>query len=372
MNILHIANHLNTGGITTYLLTLVREQVRSGHRVYVRASAGTRLEDFRESCAGVTDHVPRCKSELSPRLWAQLPELVSFLKRNSIDIIHTHTRVAQVLSAAASGLTKVPYISTAHMFYKPRLGRRLFPCWGKAVIAISKTMERGLFDIFGREALPPVTVVENGIDVGELQARIERTDRREVRRSYGYDDGHIVVLSLCRIVPVKGIHILIDAFDAARKKIPQLRLLIAGTGDENYLTQLREQTSRLGLSDIVRFIGDIRQTEKPFKTADIFVGPYLWPEAFGLALLEAMAAGLPVIGSKSGGIAELLGNGRHGLLFEEGDDRELTLRILDYAKDPALRARMGSVAGQAAWAYSSRQMEEQVRKVYEAVKGGAR
>lgn len=362
-----MAAHLNTGGITTYLLTLVREQKKAGHEVYVWASSGSRLAVFKECCDGVLCDVPRCKSELSPRLWVQLPRFISFLKSHAIDIIHTHTRVGQVLTAAATFFLKIPYVSTAHMFYKRRLGRRLFPCWGRAVIAISKTMQKGLTDIFGEKNLPQVLIVTNGIDVQALHDRLDRTDRQAARKIYGYDEKNLVVLALARLVPVKGIHILIDALAVALRQAPSLRLLIAGSGDENYIRQLENQVLQLHLQDFVLFIGNEPSIEKPFKAADIYVAPFMWPEAFGLSILEAMAAGLPVIGSNSGGISELLGCGTCGLLFEEANVKELADCLLKYAKDPALRARMGMVASRVSLEYSSEKMFQQIQKIYENI-----
>lgn len=367
MRILHIGTHLNTGGITTYLLTLVREQVKAGHEVYVWASSGNRAESFRECCKGVIEDIPRCKSELSPCLWLQLPRLVSFLRKHSIQIVHTHTRVAQVLTAAATHFQKIPYISTAHMFYKYRLGRRLFPCWGRAVLAISETMRKGMMDIFGQQNLPPVFVVYNGIDVKGLRAKVEAIDRLTVRTAYGCQEENLAFLALSRLVPVKGVHFLIDAFARVYKQMPSARLLIAGMGDEHYIERLKTQVEGLGLQDVVRFLGNIPDVEKPFKAADVFVAPYLWPEAFGLSILEAMAAGLPVIGSNSGGIAELLGYGSRGLLSQEGNVDDLTRCLLEYAQKPDLRRQMNQVAGQASWEYTSEKMYRAVQQVYDQV-----
>lgn len=369
MKILHVTTHLNTGGITTYLLTLVKEQVKAGHQVYVWASGGVCLEAFEACCVKVVSDVPRCKSELSPMLWMQLPKLISFLKKYPMDMIHTHTRVAQVLTAVATHAVKIPCVSTAHMFYKNRLGRRFFSCWGQAVMAISQTMRKGLIDIFGERNLPPITVTVNGIDVEALRSRVCRVNREEVRRGYGYQPEHFIVLALSRLVPVKGIHILIEAFAVARQQVPEMRLLISGGGDEVYIQKLKQQVSRLGLQPVVSFLGNTPEIEKPFKAADVFAAPYLWPEAFGLSILEAMTVGLPVIGSNSGGIAELLGYGSCGLLFEEGHVEKLARCLLDYYADPGLRQRMSKAARETASNYSSLNMSTQIQKVYERVLG---
>ena len=367
MNILHLTNHLNTGGITTYIRTLACEQVKAGHRVFVWGSSGSAAAELRATGVTVLEDVPRCKSELSPRLWLALPLLVRVLKAHSIVIVHTHTRVTQVLAAVATIFAKVPYVSTAHMFYKRRLGRRLFPCWGKAVIAISTVMEQGLLTIFKARELPPITVVPNGIDVEQLREKFERVNGNKVRESYGYRTEDLVVLGLSRLIPVKGIHFLIEAFAVAYREIPAMKLLLAGAGEPGYTQQLKGRVAELGLDREILFIGNEPEIEKPLRAADIFAAPYLWPEAFGLSVLEAMAVGLPVAGSISGGIVELLGNGKYGLLFERENTQDLARCLIQFAKDATLRAEMGARARQAAMEYTSIRMCERVQAVYEKV-----
>ena len=367
MKILKMVSHLNTGGITTYILNLAKEQVEAGHEVFVWGARGTCSEDFRQLGATVFDDVPRCKSELSPYLWASLPRLIRILKTQSIDMVHAHSRVTQVLVAAATLFVKVPYLSTAHMFYKRRLGRRFFPCWGKRVIAVSHVMQEGLETIFPKRELSPIVVVPNGIEVDALRAKLDQVDRMKIRESYGYRNEDLVVLSLSRLIPVKGVHVLIEAFAVARKRVPKMKLLVSGAGDAPYEQGLKARVAELDLQKEVLFLGNESQIEKPLKAADIFVAPYLWPEAFGLSALEAMAAGLPVTGSMSGGIVELLKSGQYGLLFKEGDISALSECLVRYGEDPELRSRMGALARQRSLEFTSRQMYERIQKVYEEV-----
>lgn len=367
MKILHLTNHLNTGGITTYIRTLAGEQVKAGHDVFVWGARGICSDDLKAMGITVLEGVPRCKSELSPRLWRALPKLLNVLKTRSIDIVHTHTRVTQVLASVATFFVKIPYVSTAHMFYKRRLGRRLFPCWGRTVIAISQTMRKGLINIFGEKNLPPISVVLNGIDVEKLRSKLDCVDRNKVRKNYGYQEGDVVALSLSRLIPVKGVHVLIEAFAIIHKQVPEMRLLIAGAGDVNYTQELKNRVFELGLQNIVLFAGNETAIEKPLKAADIFIAPYLWPEAFGLSILEAMVAGLPLVGSNSGGIEELLCQGQRGLLFERENATDLAHCLFDYVQDPALRSKMGYLAAQGALDYSSKKMYAGIQGVYEKV-----
>lgn len=370
MKILHLTTHLNTGGITTYIRTLAAEQVKAGHQVFVWGAQGSCSQELTAMGVTVLDDVPRCKSELSPRLWLLLPKLAGVLRTRSIEIIHTHTRVTQMLAAVATLFVKVPYVSTAHMFYKRRLGRRLFPCWGEAVIAISKVMDQGLRTIFKPEELPPVTVVPNGIHVEGLRAKFQELDRAKVREGYGYKPEDLVVVSLSRLIPVKGIHILIEAYALALREAPALKLCLAGAGDPVYIEALRTRVRALGLEEKILFLGNESAIEKPLRAGDIFAAPYLWPEAFGLSALEAMVVGLPVIGSRSGGIVDLLEEGKCGLLFEEGYVNGLAQCMVRYACDPSLRAAMGQAAAHASLDYTSTLMYQRIQAVYEKVLRG--
>ena len=356
-----------TFGITTYVRTLAGEQVKAGHDVFVWGARGTCSDDLRAKGITVLEDVPRCKSELSPRLWLALPKLINILKTQSIDIVHSHTRVTQVLAAGATFFVRIPYVSTAHMFYKRRLGRRLFPCWGKTIIAISKVMEEGLRTIFKARELPPIIVVPNGIDVEKLCAKFDGVDRGKIRESYGYRKEDLVILSLSRLIPVKGVHILIEAFAVACKEASELKLLLSGAGDPVYTKGLKERVAKLHLEGDVLFLGNEPEIEKPLRAGDIFAAPYLWPEAFGLSVLEAMAVGLPVAGSISGGIVDLLGHGKYGLLFERENVSDLASCLLRYAKDASLRSEMGKAARREALEYTSLKMHERIQTVYENV-----
>jgi glycosyltransferase involved in cell wall biosynthesis len=123
----------------------------------------------------------------------------------------------------------------------------------------------------------------------------------------------------------------------------------------------------LHLEKDVLLIGNVPEIEKPLKAADIFVAPYLWEEPFGLSVVEAMAAGLPVVGAISGSLVELLGGGKFGLLFEKGNIPDLASCLLRYAKDAVLRSEMGKAARQEALEYASFKMCERIQKVYENV-----
>ena len=370
MRILHLCSHLNSGGITSYLLGLIPEQKALGNQVYVWGADGNRKTSFEECSDDVMTRIKRTKSELSPTLWIKLPGLISYLKKNQIDVMHAHTRVMQVLCGAASKLTGIPFVSTGHGFYKPRLGRKLFPCWGEEVCAISQSVKDGLVTDFSGIHLPPVRVVHNGVDVDSLRRQMDGIDREGVRTDLGYEMSDKVVISVSRLRSSKGIHHLVAGFAAARERNTNLKLLILGGGDDEYLSELKKQADELGVTEHVKFAGNQENLAKYFKVADMFVAPNLPPEGFGLSILEAMTAGLPIAASNTGGITELLEKGRVGLLFEPGNEGEIRDALISISSNEKHAEEMAAVANETADRYSTRAQAEKIQSCYEDILNG--
>jgi len=148
------------------------------------------------------------------------------------------------------------------------------------------------------------------------------------------------ILFVGRLVPEKGVQVLISAFARLVALYPEARLVIAGVGP--FMPRLKEQARALGIEDKVEFIGFVSERERDVLLAQsrITVFPSLY-EPFGIVALEAMAAGVPVIVSRTGGLAEIVEEGVTGLTFTPGDPDDL-LRCLVYLwQNPDLAWEMG-------------------------------
>jgi len=210
-------------------------------------------------------------------------------------------------------------------------------------------------------------VVPNGVDSEGLEEKILRQNREEVRSRYSFTQEDIVILSLSRLRPSKGIHYLITAFQKAKREIPNLKLLIGGGGDESYQKELEQQCQDLSIMKEVRFLGNISQIEEPLRAADIFAAPYTSPEGFGLSVLEALTARLPVVASDIDGLAELLEGGELGVLFEEKNVEALKKALIQLAGDADLRQALALKGAKSCRKYSSHRMAENIQKIYEQV-----
>jgi len=152
-----------------------------------------------------------------------------------------------------------------------------------------------------------------------------------------FDEGSLIVGSLCVMRPEKRIDWLLEAFATVSRDQPRLRLLLVGSGPET--PRLLELSNRLGLSEICHFEPTRPNAADWMRGIDIFVNASSL-ESFPNAVLEAMASGCCVIGSSIGGIPELVTHGEDGLVFESSSLDELTAAIRLAASEPALRQRL--------------------------------
>jgi L-malate glycosyltransferase len=333
MNILLLANHLNVGGISSYLFTLASGLKQEGHNIYL-ASSGGELED-KFSAAGVTHFkVPlNTKSEISPKIFFSFLKLKKEIKKLSIDLVHSNSRTTQVLAERLSSFSGRPHIFTCHGFFKPRLSRRMFPCWGQGVIAISQQVKEHLISDFKLNA-SKISVINNGIDTMNFG---DFSLRNKLRQELGIND-HPLVGIIARLSDVKGHTYLIQAMKGVLNDFPSAKLLIIGQGKMK--DALIKQVDDLGMRTNVLFIPEVKNTKDMLAAMDIFVMPSL-QEGLGLALMEAMAQGLAVIGSSVGGINSLIQDKVTGLLVAPADVRGLTEAIIKLLKDLPLRRNLG-------------------------------
>lgn len=338
MNILFITNHLNTGGITTYVLTLATGLKKKGHNIYVASSGGVFSEKLKEAGAVYIPIPIKTKKEISPKILASMFMLQKENSKYDFDIIHAHTRTTQVLGALLSRSLGIPYISTCHGFFKKRILRRIFPCWGSMVIAISQQVKEHLVKDF-RVDEKKIAVVNNGVDIEKFMVK-NLGFRVQRKKELGLTDGPVIGI-VARLSDVKGHNYLILAMKEVLKKVPQAQLLIVGEGKiKNGLVRLVDE---LGISKSVFFKPEVFDTREVLSVMDVFVMPSL-KEGLGLGLMEAMASGLAVVGSDVGGIKSLIKDGHTGLLVKPADSLGLTVKLLELLENDEKRNSYGRAA----------------------------
>jgi glycosyltransferase involved in cell wall biosynthesis len=339
MKILLLANHFNTGGITTYMLTLTREYVRRGHQVFIVTSGGDALAEG-ESLGVIHVRLPamKVKCEFHPLLFPAAFQVAALVKEHGIDILHPQTRVAQFVASLASSLSGKPYVSTCHGFFKPKLWRTLFPLWGRAVIAVSRPvaahLERDLHVDRGC-----IHLVPNGIDTDKFCPFLEG-ERKFLRDKYGLGQAATVGI-IARLSDVKGHVHLIDAMHELVHRLPGVKCLIFGEGPLEAF--LKDKVIGLGLDKSILFYKVNGRPAELLPMFDVFVLPSI-QEGLGLSVMEAQACGVPVVASRVGGLVEAVSDGRTGILVPVGDHIAIADAILKILMDKGLAARFAKDA----------------------------
>ncbi|MCX5699499.1 MAG: glycosyltransferase family 4 protein [Candidatus Omnitrophica bacterium] len=358
MRVLFIANHLNVGGISSYLLTLAGGLKQKGHQVYL-VSGGGELEDkFIQAGVTLLKAPLKTKNEISPKIIFSFWKLRKAARKFNIDLIHSHSRTTQVLGDLLSRSLAKPHIFSCHGFFKPRLSRRLFPCWGQKVIAVSQQVKEHLICDFKLDA-QKISVIHNGIDTKNFG---DFSSRDNTRAELGVPADFLVGI-IARLSEVKGHIYLIQAMLEVIKNFPNAKLLIVGQGKTR--GALIKETQDLGLESSIIFIPETKNTKHLLAAMDIFVMPSL-QEGLGLALMEAMAQGVAVVGCAVGGIKTLIQDKVNGLLAAPADAPALARAIITLLGDSGLRRALGARAREFIMAnFSQEEMVDKTEKVYQ-------
>ena len=202
------------------------------------------------------------------------------------------------------------------------------------VIAVSSILR----DILIKSGVLPekIAVIHNGIPFEKLDAAA--AGRSGARKELFIDDSDIVIGAVGALHKGKGVYELLDSVRRLAKDYPSLKLLYAGDGPER--GRLEEEANKLSMGERVIFTGVRKDIERMYAAMDIFTLPSTSEEAFGMVLIEAMAMGKPVIGTKIGGIPEIIKDGANGVLVPPGDSSALAAAISRYIDNSEFKARM--------------------------------
>lgn len=358
-----MTTHMEMGGIPIYVVELARLLKRRGHQPVVLSDAGSLERRLaREGIPHI--RIPcRTSSEFNPKLWfGAFPKILKAVRREQPGLIHSHTRVTQVLGWATSTLTATPYVTTCHGLYKFRIGRRFFRCWGKWVMAVSNSSMKRLVQQYRLAPPYQVVLVENGIDVDRFRQAPDPAEVERFRRANGLNGGPVIG-AVARLSPIKGLDLLLKAVPALLKEFPDLQALLVGDGPAR--EDLVRLAYELKIADRVAICPSVEDTRVPLALLQAFAAP-AWREGFGLAIVEAMAAGVPVVASDAGGPGEIIEHGESGLLIRPGDVAGLEDGLRSLLKDPNARRRMTEQARQRAQErYDLERVVTQVEEVYE-------
>jgi phosphatidyl-myo-inositol alpha-mannosyltransferase len=331
-----------SGGVAQHVQYLYHGLRQRGHDVRIltashgpqRASEG----DIIRLGVGVSVPINASVGTLtfSPRYLTQIDDM---LERERFDILHFHEPFVPFLSLFLLRESTSVNIATFHAYagFSPsyEFGSRALRAYAARLhgrIAVSAAARHFIDRFFPGD----YKVIPNGVDVARFASAVP------IAR---WQDGTPNVLFVGRHEPRKGLLDLLKAHRILRKTGSQSRLLIVGSGPQE--REARRYVATRGLQE-VEFLGRVTDAEKAqlFRTADVYASPATGGESFGIVLLEAMAAGTPIVASDIHGYKGVVRRGREGLLVPPREPRELAIAIGRLLREPALREQMGA-AGQA-------------------------
>jgi len=186
----------------------------------------------------------------------------------------------------------------------------------------------------------PVEVIHNGVDINKFTP-LKRGSG--LAQSLGLSERRVVI-TVGRVVGWKGLQILMDALPIIKRVIPNISWVVIGGGE--YLDVLQTKCREMKLEDSVIFVGEIPHEKLPehISLADVMVQPSIAEEAFGITLVEAMACGIPAIGSRIGGIPEIIVDRQTGFLVTPRDREALADSVIKILEDDDLRRSYGASA----------------------------
>lgn len=271
-----------------------------------------------------------------------IPQLREIFKKNRYDIVYTHSWNTLLEGYLAALLARIPIkIHGEHgtferSYLKDKLQKLLWNRFDTVTVVVGD-LEKKLRQIFAYRK-NNIKIIYNGADHGKFRPSPEF--RETFRKQHGLENNFLVG-TVGRFHPIKDHLTLIKGFKHFRSRVLDAKLVLVGgggkTGEKNK-RRYNELTEELGIKDDVVFIPPVSNPEALMNTFDVFVLSSI-SEGCSNVILEAMACGIPLVVTDTGGNPELVTDNDNGLLFEVGNDRELSEKLLSLHGDPALRQK---------------------------------
>lgn len=367
MRILHVITSINRGGAENQLMSLVRLQRAAGHSLrvaYLREEGEWRGE---MEALGVSVSDLRMRTFGVPQAaWRLRREIADFKP----DLVNAHLQPAELcarLALLGTPAAELPLVITKHNLkvFARLPGAAFVARWtaqrASAVIAVSESV-KALSDRTGCSAAAGRAVtIHNAVDLAPYDGRFHERSR-EIRRQWGVGEQEVVIGTVGRLLPVKAIHVLLRAFGARLKEAARsARVVVVGRGPLR--GDLERLARSLGIGDKVVFAGFREDIPAVMGAFDIFALTSD-SEGFPISLLEAMAAGRPVVATRVGGVPELVIDGTTGKLAPPGDPGAVA-EALAFFEDASNRQAFGAAGRRRVEdGYSLDRMLEETLMVY--------
>ncbi len=357
LRILQVVSSSATSGAEHHTVVLSRMLAHHGHSVEVVCPPIPWMLDALAQ-SGIPTHAMDMKVAMGLRGQS---EMLKIVRKGRFDLIHAHLSRATYLGYVAGTLCRVPVVSTVHVETREPIYKHL--AHGRNRLVAVSNYIHGVLKGRGVRA-NAIDVVYNGTDFADVQVE----SNLAVHREFDIPESRHLVGLVGRVAPEKGHHIALQALPRVLDQEPETQLFFVGRTDGDFHEQLRDEAARLGVEDHVTFTGNRDDVPRLFDAMAFSILPSVM-ESFGLAVIECMARGRPVVASNVGALAELVVHEKTGLLVEQTPEAFGTaMRFL--LENPEAREQMGRNARMVIQEkFTVAQMVERLEAVYYKVFG---
>lgn len=327
---------------------------------------------------GIADNISKsslAKIQIPLFVVSEFISAVKIIRKENIDIVNSHWLIPQgIVGAMCKKIFNVKHIASVHgsdinLIATSRVLKILFKFIAKntdQIIANSNFTKKKILDV-NSELESKTQIIPMGIDITKMNEIQPNEPKKMI-------NGDNIVLAVGRLIPLKGVNYLIQAMSHVAIKYPTAKLIICGEGSEKL--NLVKLVIKLNLSDNVIFTGHVPNDRivQYYHSADVFVLPSIridgFEEGLGVVLLEAMACGVPVIGSNTGGIGSIIDDGYNGFLAKAKSPEDIAEKIITLLSDESIRKKFRINGLETATKYSWDVIVEQYTEAYSKMSTG--
>ncbi len=362
MKILQILPELNVGGVETGTIDFAKYLIAHGHPAIVVSNGGTLVPELEK--AGAKHYALPVHKKSIGTILSCIHRLKKIIKDERIDIVHARSRVPAWIAFFACRGTAAEFITTCHGYYSIHFLSRVMGL-PKLVIVPSQVIGQHMVKHFKVDPLD-LRLIPRSVDLEKFHF-----PRKEKNAQ-----GPFVISMIGRITPLKGHIYFLKAMSKVIRTLPMIKIWIIGDvpeKKESYKRELETLVRRLGLKESVEFLGNRKDIPQLLSQTDVLVLSTITQEAFGRVILEAQAAGVPVVATRVGGVVEIIDDEQTGILVEPRDPDRMAEQVIRLLRDPKLVERLTTNAQKKLLAnFTLKQMAEQTLKVYQELLNSCR
>ena len=341
MNILQILPELVVGGVETGTVDFSSKLVERGHKSVVVSNGGPLVRQL-EAAGAKHYKLPVHKKSLFSILRC-IKELESIIRQEHIHVVHARSRVPAIIAffsarriTAKNIETHLPvFITTCHGYYSRHFFSRPMS-WGRFVICSSNIIASHMTGDFS-VPFSRIKFIPRGVDIEKFNFTLPSAKNKQYR----------TIGIIGRITPIKGHTFFIKAVSKVIKAMPGTKVVVIGRppeAKEDYLKELKVTAERLGIIESVEFLGHRHDIPHLLSGMDLLVLSSTGPEAFGRVIIEAQAAGVPVVATKVGGVTDIIEDNKNGLIVEPHNTEQLSGAMLRILTDRGLADKLARQA----------------------------